>query len=190
MSVHLVIGNMDWSRRRVMSALAGAATTLTSLAVHSTAAQAEAAAAWREYRNAEMGFRVELPGEPKVEEQPGDASDPWIRTVEAQVELNDVLVSAHCTEYRAAIKADEQQKMQREGMVAGAMPATREEARTVSGNPARDFIRESDDVNYIYRMVVAGNRMIAVSAFGDRSIHKNPTVRRFLDSLALLQGGK
>ncbi len=113
MSVHLVIGNMDWSRRRVMSALAGAATTLTSLAVHSTAAQAEAAAAWREYRNADLGFRVELPGEPKVEEQPGDASDPWIRTVEAQVELNDVLLGAHCTEYRAAIKADEQQKMQR-----------------------------------------------------------------------------
>jgi hypothetical protein len=190
MSLHLVIGNMNWSRRRVMSALAGAATTLTSLSSLSRAAQAEAAAAWREYRNADLGFRVELPGEPKVEEQPGDASDPWIRTVEAQVEVNDVLLGAHCTENRAAIKADEQQKLQREGMVAGGMPVTREEARTVSGVAGRDFIREADDVNYIYRMVVVGNRMIAVSAFGDRGIHKNPTVRRFLDSLTLLQGGK
>jgi hypothetical protein len=189
MSLHMVIGNMNWSRRRVMSALAGAAASLTSLATLSRSAQAEAAA-WREYRNAEMGFRVEMPGAPKVEEQNGDPSDPWIRTLEAQVELNDVLLGAHCTENRAATKADEQQKLQREGMVSGGMPATREEARTVSGVPARDFIREADDVNYIYRMVVVGNRVIAVSVFGDRSIHRNPTVRRFLDSLTLLQGGR
>ena len=189
MSLHLVIGNMDWSRRRVMSAMAVAAATLTSLAVHSTAAQAEAAA-WREYRNTDLGFRVELPGEPKLEKHPGDASDPWIRTVEAQVELNDVLLGANWSEDHSALKPDEQQKLWREGMVAGAMPVTREEARTVSGVPGRDFIRESDDINFIYRMVVVGNRMIAVSAFGDRSIHKNPTVRRFLDSLTLLQGGR
>ena len=190
MSVHLVIGNMDWSRRRVMSALAGAATTLTLLTVHSTAAQAEAAAAWREYRNADLGFRVELPGEPKVEEQPGDASDPWIRTVEAQVELNDMLLGVHCTENRAAMSAEEQYKQQREGMVAGGMPVTREEARTVSGNPAREFIRESGDLNYIYRVVNVGKRTVAVSAFGEKNIHGNPTVRRFLDSLTPLQGGR
>ena len=190
MSVHLVIGNMDWSRRRVMSALAGAATTLTSLAVHSTAAQAEAAAAWREYRNAEMGFRVEMPGTPKVEEQSGDPSDPFIRSVEAQVELNDMILGVHCTENRGATSADEQYKQQREAMVAGGMPVTREEPRTVSGNPAREFIRESGDLNYIYRVVNVGKRTIAVSVFGEKNIHGNPNVRRFLDSLTLLQGGR
>jgi len=189
MSSHLPFGDRNLSRRRLVSALAGAAATVTSLALLASAARAQAPA-WREYRNAALGFRVEMPGEPKVEEQPGDANDPWIRTVEAKVELNDVLLGAHCTENRAAIPPEEQHKLQRESLVAGGMPVTREEPRTVSGVPARDFIRESDDLNYIYRMVVVGNRMIAASAFGDRSIHRNPTVRRFLDSLTLLQGAR
>jgi hypothetical protein len=39
-------------------------------------------------------------------------------------------------------------------------------------------------------MVIVGNRTISVSVFGERSIHGNPTVRRFLDSLTLLRGGR
>jgi len=187
MSLQLVTGNMSWSRRRVMAALAGAAAILTSL---SRAAQAEAAAAWQEYRNDEMGFRVEMPGAPKVEEQNGDPSDPFIKSVDAQVELNDMILSVRCIENRAASSADDQYKMQREGMAAGGMAVTREEARTVSGNPARDFIRESGDLNYIYRVVNVGKRTIGVSVFGERSIHGNPNARRFLDSLTLLQGGR
>jgi hypothetical protein len=60
----------------------------------------------------------------------------------------------------------------------------------VSGNPAREFIRESGDLNYIYRVVNVGKRTIAVSVFGEKNIHGNPNVRRFLDSLTLLQGGR
>jgi hypothetical protein len=179
---------MSWSRRRVMAAMAGVATTLTSLTAHSRAAQAEAA--WREYRNNEMGFRVEMPGTPKVEEQNGDPSDPFLKSIDAQVEFNDMLLGVHCTENRAASSADDQYKLQREGMAAGGMAVTREEARTVSGNPARDFIRESDDLNYIYRVVNVGKRTIGISVFGERNIHGNPNVRRFLDSLTLLQGGR
>ncbi len=188
MSLHMVTGNMNWSRRRVMSALAGASTTLMSFSALSRAAQAEAAAAWREYRNNEMGFRVEMPGTPKVEEQSGDPSDPFTKSVDAQVELNDMLLGVHCTENRAAAPAEDQYKLQREGMAAGGMAVTREEARTVSGNPARDFIRESGDLNYIYRVVNVGKRTIGISVFGERDIHGNPNVRRFLDSLTLLQG--
>ena len=102
MSLHMVTGTMNWSRRRFMSALPGAATILTSLSTLSRAAQAEAAPAWREYRNNEMGFRVEMPGTPKVEEQNGDPGDPFIKSVDAQVELNDMLLGVHCTENRAA----------------------------------------------------------------------------------------
>jgi hypothetical protein len=174
------------SRRSLMSGLAAAA---ASLALPSTAAWAQAPA-WKEYRNTEMGFRVEMPGTPKVEEQSGDASDPFIRSVEAQVELNDMLLGVHSTENRAATSAEEQYKRQREEMVAGGMPVTREEARTVSGNPAREFIRESGDLNYIYRVVNVGKRTIAVSVFGEKNIHGNANVRRFLDSLTLLQGGR
>jgi hypothetical protein len=39
-------------------------------------------------------------------------------------------------------------------------------------------------------MVVVGNRVIGAGVLGERSIHGNPNVRRFLDSLTLLQGGR
>ena len=183
-----ILGEANWSRRRLVSALAALAAS-TSVDLLSTAAWGQAPA-WKEYRNTEMGFRVEMPGTPKVDEQTGDASDPFVRSVEAQVELNDMLLGVHCTENRAATSTEEQYKQQREAMVAGGMPVTREEARTVSGNPAREFIRESGDLNYIYRVVNVGKRTIAVSVFGEKNIHGNPNVRRFLDSLALLQGGR
>ena len=189
MSLHLVFGDPSWSRRRLVSALAALAAASTSVDLVSTAAWAQAPA-WKEYRNSDFGFRVEMPGAPKLDEQNGDPSDPFIRSLEAQVELNDMILGVHCTENRAAMSAEEQYKQQREGMVAGGMPVTREEARTVSGNPAREFIRESGDLNYIYRVVNVGKRTIAVSVFGEKNIHGNPTVRRFLDSLTLLQGGR
>ena len=186
MSLRSPFATPSLSRRRLMSGLA-AATAAAGLV--STAAWAQTPA-WREYRNNEMGFRVEMPGAPKVEEQSGDPSDPFVKSIDAQVELNDMLLGVHCTENRAAASAEDQYKQQREGMVAGGMPVTREEARTVSGNPARDFIRESDDVNFVYRVVNVGKRTVGVSVFGERSIHGNPNARRFLDSLTLLQGGR
>jgi len=186
MSSHLEF----WSRRRLVSTLAALVAAATSVDLLSTAARAAAAVAWKEYRNNDFGFRVEMPGEPKVEEQTGDASDPFIRSVEVQLELNDMILGVHATENRAASSAEEQYKQLREEMEAGGMPVTREQARTVSGNPAREFIRESGDLNYIYRIVNVGKRTIAVSLFGEKNIHGNPNARRFLDSLTLLQGGR
>jgi hypothetical protein len=185
MSSHLEF----WSRRRLVSTLAALAAASTSVDLLSTAARAEAAA-WKEYRNNDFGIRVEMPGEPKVEEETGDASDPFIRSVDVQLELNDMILGVHATENRAATSAEEQYKQLREEMVAGGMPVTREEARTVSNNPAREFIRESGDLNYIYRIVNVGKRTIAVSVFGEKNIHGHPNARRFLDSLTLLQGGR
>jgi hypothetical protein len=190
MSLHVVFGTVRLSRRSVMSVLAGAATTLMSLAVHSTAAQAEAAAAWREYRNDEMGFRVELPGEFKANQEAGEAKDPWVKSIGAEIEFDGMTMGVNGTQFRGSPTAEELYKVQREGMQASGMQATREEQRTVNGVAAREFIREADDINYIHRMVIVGNRTISVSVFGERSIHGNSTVRRFLDSLTLLRGGR
>ena len=49
MSSHFVFGSTWWSRRTVMSILAGGITTLTSLSALSRAAQAEAVAPWRHW---------------------------------------------------------------------------------------------------------------------------------------------
>jgi hypothetical protein len=190
MSVHVVFGTVRLSRRSVLSVLLGAAATLTSLAARSTAAQAEAAAAWREYRNDEMGFRVELPGEFKANQETGEAKDPWVKSIGADIEFDGMTMGVNGTQFRGSPTAEELYKVQREGMLASGMQATREEQRTVSGATAREFIREADDINYIHRMVIVGNRTISASVFGERNIHGNPTVRRFLDSLTLLRGGR
>jgi hypothetical protein len=190
MSSHWVIGNKKWSRRHVAWALAGAATTLTALSALSRAALAEAAAAWREFRNDEMGFRVEMPGEFKTDQEAGEAKDPWVKSIGAEIEFDGITMGVNGTQFKGSPTAEELYKVQREGMQSSGMQATREEQRTVSGVPAREFIREADDINYIHRMVIVGNRTISVSAFGERSIHGNPNVRRFLDSLSLLRGGR
>jgi hypothetical protein len=173
-----------------MSILAGAATTLTSLAAHTRPGQAEAAAAWREYRNDEMGFRVEMPGEFKTDQEVGEAKDPWVKSIGAETEFDGMTLGVHGTEFRGSPTAEALYKLQREGMQASGMQATREEQRTVSGVAAREFIREADDINYIHRMVLVGKRTIAVGVFGERNIHGNANARRFLDSLTLLGGGR
>jgi hypothetical protein len=190
MSLDFVFDKMRTSRRGAMSTLAGVATVLTSLALRSTAAQAEAAAAWREYRNDEMGFRVEMPGEFKTDEEVGEAGDPWVKAIGAEIDFDGMTMGVHGTQFRGSPTAEELYKLQREGMQATGMQASREEQRTVSGVAAREFVREADDINYIHRMVLLGNRTVAVGVFGERNIHGNATARRFLDSLTLLRGGR
>ena len=191
MSFEFRIRKISVSRRGAVSTLAGAAAMLMSLALRPTAAQAEAAAAaWREYRNDEMGFRVEMPGEFMTGQEVGEAKDPWVKAIGAEILFDGMAMDVQGTEFRGSPKAEELYKLQCEGMQASGMQATREDPRTVGGVAGREFIREADDISYIHRMVIVGNRTISASAFGERSIHGNPTVRRFLDSLTLLRSGR
>src|SRR5262245_65901430 len=92
-SLHPIFGEATWSRRRLVSALAALAAS-TSVDLLSTAAWAQTPA-WKGYRNTEMGWRVEMPGTPKVDGENGDAREALVRYVEAQVELNEMLGSSN-----------------------------------------------------------------------------------------------
>ena len=190
MLLDFVFDKTSISRRAAMSTLAGGSAVLTSLALRATAARAQAAA-WREYRDEEMGFRVEMPREFKVTHEAGEAKDPWVKYIWAKINIDGMTVEAFGKEYRGTLSAEELYKLQEGGILANSMRPTREEQRAVSGVPARQFIREADDtLNYISRMVVVGNRVIGAGVLGERSIHGNPAVLRFVDSLRLLQGGR
>ena len=190
MSSPLVFRDRTLSRRRFMSGLAVATAVSSTVVLLSTAARAQVAA-WREYRDEEMGFRVELPGEFKVTHEAGEAKDPWVKYIWAKINIDGMTVEAFGKEYRGTLSAEELYKLQEGGILANSMRPTREEQRAVSGVPARQFIREADDtLNYISRMVVVGNRVIGAGVLGERSIHGNPAVLRFVDSLRLLQGGR
>jgi len=190
MSLDFVFERTGISRRGAMLTLASAAAALTSLMLPSIPARAQAAA-WREYRDEEMGFRVEMPGELKVRHEAGEAKDPWVKNIWAKINIDGMTVEAFGQEYRGTLSAEELYKLQQGGILANSMRPTREEQRAVSGVPARQFIREADDtLNYISRMVVVGNRVIGAGVLGERSIHGDPTVLRFVDSLRLLHGGR
>jgi hypothetical protein len=189
MSSHLPFGETNWSRRRLMSVLAAAAAS-TSVVLVPTMARAEADEDdWQEYRRDDLGFRVEMPGEPKVEVKEEESKDILLRSTDALVDYDDdVLLNVHCSEYRDAVSAEEEFRLFRAGMRLAGLAVTSEKARMINGVPAREFIRESGDINFIRRLVVVGNRTIGVSAEGDRDIHDSAAVRRFLDSFMLLGG--
>ncbi len=191
MSWDFVFERTSISRRAAVPTLAGAAAALTSLMLPSIPARAQAAAR-REHRDEEMGFRVEMPGEFEVRQYVGETNDPWIKETSAKINIERMSLVATGIEYRGTPSVEEIYKLVENCTgILGNICATREERRAVSGLSAREYIREADDdLNFISRMVVVRNRAIGAGAFGERSIHGNPTVLRFLDSLALLQGGR
>jgi hypothetical protein len=191
MLLDFVFDKTSISRRAAMPTLAGVAAVLTSLALRSTAARAQAAA-WREYRDEEMGFRVEMPEEFKVRQYVGETNNPWIKETSAKINIGRMSLVATGIEYRGTPSVEEIYKLVENCTgILGNLCATREERRAVSGMSAREYIREADDdLNFISRMVVVRNRAIGAGAFGERSIHGDPAVLRFLDSLTLLPGGR
>jgi hypothetical protein len=190
MSSHLVFCDRTLSRRRFMSGLAATAAASSTVVLVSTVVRAEAPE-WQEYRDEEIGFRIELPGRISFKpETPLEGKGPLVRWTIADAKFDGMTLLVSATEHRSTPPADDIYELLRAGAPATGNLPSREEQRTVSGVPARDFIREADDVNYINRLVIVDNRVIGVCVLGDRSIHGNPTVFQILDSLALLRGGR
>jgi hypothetical protein len=190
-SLNVVFEKANISRRGALSSLAGGTAVLTSLAWRPTAARAQAAA-WREYRDEEMGFRIEMPGEFRVRQHVGETNVPWTKETSAKINIGRMSLEAPGIEYRGTLSVEEIYKLAEKCTgILGNLCATGVEQRAVSGMPAREYIREADDdLNFIARIVVVGNRAIGAAAYGERSVHGNPTVPQFLDSLTLLQGGR
>jgi hypothetical protein len=143
---------------------------------------------WREYHPAGLPFRIEMPGEPKVETD--EDKDVGMKSVDAQLEYEQITFSIGWLERKnqsmdqsIAFITGWRNIMQRAGM-----GATGEKSLFINGFPMREFSRQADDFNYIFRVVVMGPEKIQVSATGaNSSIHASPAVRRFFDSFKLLR---
>ena len=57
-------GQVAWSRRRLVSVLAAAASTSAVLVATTSPARADD---WEEFFREDLGFRIEMPGEPEVD---------------------------------------------------------------------------------------------------------------------------
>jgi hypothetical protein len=134
-----------------MSVLAGAAATSAVVVAATSPARADD---WEEYLREDLGFRIEMPGEPAVDVKDDGFSDKTVRTIDAQLHNDE--------------------------------DDTRESALMINGVPAREFIRESDGINFVHRLLVVDRRTIGLSVYGDRDIHDSRDVQRFLRSFMLL----
>lgn len=171
------------SRRAFLPLVAGVALSPVVLVPQSARAQG---LAWQVYRPDGLGFEAEMPGEPKIKIEKGDRDDIIVRTVDAEVDVDQTTFGANFQEYRKLISMREellgQQLFARglEGRVA------REVTFTMNGFDGREYAIESTVLNAIVRVVLVKSRRIALSVIGDGGVHSNATVRRFLDSLKLL----
>jgi hypothetical protein len=178
------VSAMTVSRRNVLPFLTVAASAPALLWL--TAARAQEV--WREFRRDDLGFRVELPGEPEIEEEEDDVKDVMIRSFDARVDYEKILMGIHHVEYKDPVSPEEEFEALREGLRKGGFPPTREAALTINGFPAREFICEADDnINIIHRRVVMGRFTLGVGVAGEHEVHDSPHTRRFLDSFKLLR---
>jgi hypothetical protein len=185
MSSRVGNGEATWSRRRLMSVLAAAASASAVVVATTSPARADD---WQEFFREDLGFRIEMPGEPEVDVKEEGLDDRIVRLIDAQVydDEDDGLFGVHCTEYRDPVSAEQEYRLFREGMRLGGLAVTRESALMINNIVAREFARESEGINFIHRLLVVDRRTIGISVYGDRSIHDSREVQRFMRSFMLL----
>jgi hypothetical protein len=185
MSSRLGNGQAAWSRRRLMSVLAGAAASSAVVVAATSPARADD---WEEFLRDDLGFRIEMPGEPQVDVKDEGFSDMIVRTIDAQVydDEDDELFGVHCTEYREPLPAEQEWRLFREGLRLAGLAVTRENSLMINNRVGREFVRESDGINFVHRLLVVERRTIGISVYGDRDIHDSRDVQRFLRSFMLL----
>jgi hypothetical protein len=169
------------SRRACLSLLAGSASAVLEWSI----AQAQEDV-WREFRRNDAGFRIEMPGDPTVEDDKGLTTDPWIRRINAGVEYQQIsfgLTYAENKEHRS-------EEEWFGGFARGLEPVFEIVAETpliMNGFQGREIIVASAGLKLdaVYRMFALSNSaFVTLSAVGPPA---DPNVRRFLDSFMLFR---
>jgi hypothetical protein len=144
-------------------------------------------AVWQIYRRDDLGFEIDMPGKPKIEVEEFERDDLAVKSITAEVDVEQISFSANYYEYRRPISLEEEALAQQ--LLARGLEArtVRETAFTMNGVEGREISMESDGLNAIQRIVAIKNRRILISVVGQRIIHTNAMVRRFLGSFTLLR---
>ena len=142
---------------------------------------------WQEYRRDDVGFRIEMPGAPKIRVQIGNPEDNWTTSTDAQVRYQHEIFDVSWTEFKAIVSVEDEYTRFREMMTRAGYQIEEDIPLTLNDVPAREFIIETGNINFVRRIMAARNFAIGIHAMGARNIHNSPTVRRFLDSFKLLR---
>src|SRR5262249_55038405 len=155
------------------------ATALALVAAVPTMARAQS---WEEYRPAGIGFRIEMPGKPKLEKQKTKAGNTAHYAI---AKYRDMAFPA--TYYGKNRKKGHD----REGLPGSGVKSSTEGKKVLSwkkemigGYPARRVVLEDDDKDkFEARIVITDDRLIQAIFIGPAG---NALGRRFLDSLAVV----
>jgi hypothetical protein len=142
---------------------------------------------WQEYRRDDVGFRIEMPGAPKIRVEKGNPEDDWTTSTNAQVRYQHELFDVSWTEFKDIVSVEDEYTRFRDMMTGAGYRIGDDIPLTLNGIPAREFIIETGDINFVRRIMAVRNFAISIHALGARNIHNSPTVRRFLDSFRLLR---
>jgi hypothetical protein len=172
---------MSLSRRSFLAAGASA-----SFALRSKLAQAQAGI-WQEYRREDVGLRIEMPGEPRIRVQNGRPVDDWMTSTDVQVRYQHEIFDLSWTEFKDIVSVEDEYTRFRELMTGAGYQLQQDIPLTLNDVPAREFVIETGDINFVRRILAVRNLAIAIHALGARNVRNSPTVRRFLDSFKLLR---
>ena len=106
----------------------------------------------------------------------GQLDDINQRSVRDQHELFDL----SWTEFKVIVAVEDEQTVSRHDAVAG-YQLEQDIPLILYNVPAREFVIETGDLNFVRRIMAVRNLAIAIHVIGARNIHNSPTVGRFLD---------
>jgi len=164
--------------------LAAGACALSVLGPQMTWAQAPV---WREFRRDDVGFRVEMPGAPRLRVQKGDPADNWITSTDAQVRFYNEFFDLSWTEFKNTVAVEDEYTRFRDMMTNAGYRIEEDVPLTLQDVPAREFIIETGNINFVRRIMAMRNFAISIHAMGARNVNYSPTARRFIDSFGLLR---
>ncbi|MBV9833045.1 MAG: hypothetical protein JO055_01475 [Alphaproteobacteria bacterium] len=157
------------------------------LAASAAAARSQS---WREYRPAGAGYRIEMPGTPKVSPVPVSRNGEATTMIEAAVEVSGALyVATHAFyEPRVLIGKEPRQLLidAMNGTAKGHMLRDNKEI-SVAGFPARDFIIEQKgNIIWVMRTAMRENCLYQIVVAMAGGTPDRPDTRRFIDSFDLV----
>ena len=172
---------MNLSRRNILLAGACASSVLGPTAVWAQGS------IWQEFRRDDVGFRIEMPGAPRIRVQKADPVDNWITSTDAQVRLQNEFFDVSWTEFKDIVAVEDEYTRFRDMMTRAGYRIEEDVPLILNDLPAREFIIETGNINFVRRIMAVRNVAIGIQAMGARNIHYSRTARRFLDSFRLLR---
>ena len=145
------------------------------------------ASIWQEYRRDEVGFRIEMPGAPRIRVQRGRPEENWATSTGAQVRHEHEIFDVSWTEFKDKVSVEDEYARFRDMMARAGYQIEEDIALTLNDVPAREFVIETGNINFVRRILVVRNFAIGIHAMGARNVQYSPTVRRFMESFRLLR---